>query len=131
VIRLSAFGILKDMRRYISRKFTRTPTPQRPFSKNWELNIQKVDIQSCAPQEDPLGLCAVFHLEPAAWTQGQEKSYSVGASLLVQRLRQLEKAGYKAPMTAQAIALVEARLGRKLITITTQDILTSDDLLKV
>lgn len=119
------------MRRYISRKFTRNPTPGRPLSKNWEFNIHKVTIENCDQASDPLGLCAVFHLEPAAWTQGQAKSYSVGASLLIQRLSQLEKAGYKAPMTHQAIAMTEQKLGRKLVTITTDDILSSSDLLKV
>lgn len=103
------------MRRNFSRGFLRAPLARKTMPKNWEHNVQRVGVEACDTAEDPLGLRAVFHIDPTSWNELQTASYTVGASLLTQRLSQLEKAGYKAPMTRQAIQIVEKRLGRKLI----------------
>lgn len=78
--------------------------------QNWEADIHDVRLEKCDRSEDPLGYHVIFFtgekLRAAA-----VKSYVIGASHLVQRLASLKKAGYDAPMTQKAIALLEARLG--------------------
>lgn len=75
---------------------------------NWESNIERIDVEQCEALDDPLGYRAVFHLER---DEDHTKSFAVGASFLAQRAANLFKAGYQAPMTEKAIALIEGRLG--------------------
>ena len=81
---------------YFSHKASK-PAPQR----NWEANIESVRIEACTAEEDPLGFRAVFHLEKQQADEEQGKTFVIGASFLDQRRRNLEKAGYSAPMTSQ------------------------------
>ncbi|MCB1651762.1 MAG: hypothetical protein KDI46_06905 [Alphaproteobacteria bacterium] len=83
----------------------------RVFSpKNWEEQIESVRVEACACEEDPLGYRAVFVADSQKPTQG----FVVGASFLVERSLDICKSGYSAPMTRQAIALIEGKLGRQL-----------------
>jgi len=82
--------------------------------RNWEANIEAVRIERCGPEEDPLGYRAVFFLEKHAAQENRRKTFAVGASFLGQREKNLEKAGYAAPMTGRAIALIEKELGHRL-----------------
>ncbi len=82
-----------------------------PSVYNWEANIARVDIQQCGAEIDPLGYLAVFYLETQEGAEMNSKTFAIGASLLVQRERSLLNAGYQAPMTDDAILLVENRLG--------------------
>jgi len=75
-------------------------------TKNWEQDIHNVEIEVSG--DDPLGYKAVFFLSEET---PKPISFSVGASTLVNRAKGLALAGYKAPMTQKAIALVESRLG--------------------
>lgn len=80
-------------------------------SRNWETDIHKVLVEPCAEDEDPLGYRAVFLLSRESANAQKKTSFAVGASFLAQRGRHLEKAGYSAPMTRRAIAMVEDRIG--------------------
>ena len=75
-------------------------------AKNWEKNIHNVHVEPCDPAEDPLGFRAVFMTE--------EKDFAVGASYLAQRWHNLKKAGFAAPMTQKAMAMIEQQIGRAL-----------------
>ncbi|MCC7305908.1 MAG: hypothetical protein IT558_06600 [Alphaproteobacteria bacterium] len=77
------------------------------FSRNWESHIQNIQIEPCHTDEDPLGYRVAFYADGA-------KAFVIGASFLLQRVRKLTRAGYRAPMTQRAIALVEAQLGKAL-----------------
>ena len=84
---------------------------------NWEANITHIDIEQCDAVVDPLGYCAVFYLEVLEVlevTTVEVKTFRVGASLLAQREGSVLKAGYKAPMTGEAISRIEERLGFSL-----------------
>ncbi|MGB4106541.1 MAG: hypothetical protein WBK55_01940 [Alphaproteobacteria bacterium] len=74
--------------------------------ENWESDIREVTIESC--DADPLGFMAVFTLSEASAKNGI--SFKIGASTLAQRARSLSLAGYKAPMTKKAIAMLESRM---------------------
>jgi hypothetical protein len=82
--------------------------------RNWESNIDHVVIEACDASEDASGFRAVFYLEDHDADEALKKFFIVGASFLPQRRRNLESAGYSAPMTEQAIRLVERRMGRQL-----------------
>ena len=84
------------------------------FIRNWENNIYRVQIESCDPDEDPLGFKAVFYFEQEAALQARRKSFVIGASFLSQRQKNLVNAGYEAPMTHKAISLIEDQLGKPL-----------------
>lgn len=73
------------------------------FLSNWEDDVCGVEIE--ATREDPSGFRAVFLKISSPVSAGN--SYSLGASLLAKRLECLRKAGYDAPMTYQAIKMVE------------------------
>lgn len=75
-------------------------------AKNWEKSIQHVYVERCDPAEDPLGFRAVFSME--------DNDFAVGASYLAQRWQNLKKAGFAAPMTQKAMALIEEKIGRAL-----------------
>ena len=83
---------------------------QDAIPRNWEADIQDVELEPCDRTEDPLGYHVVYYtgerLRAAA-----VKNYVIGASNLVKRLASLKKAGYEAPMTQKAIAMLENRLG--------------------
>lgn len=79
--------------------------------RNWEGNIARVSIESCGENIDPLGYRAIFHLDQETAKADERKSFVIGASFLRQRKKQLNKAGYKAPMTKKAIALLEKQIG--------------------
>ena len=86
-----------------------------PFRrKNWESDIRKVFVEPCEISGDPLGYRAVFYFSPDASRRKGKESFAVGASLLAQRKNHLSKAGYKAPMTHKAIALIERATGQIL-----------------
>lgn len=91
------------------RRFFRDKQTQKPgLFKNWERDICAVDLEPCADGDDPSGYKAVFYLTPeaaghAARNDAQSGTFSIGASLLEQRRNQIEKAGYKAPMTKKAL----------------------------
>lgn len=97
------------------RNTTTNNLPTNPFrSRNWEANIRKVFIKPCDVDEDPLGYKAVFLFEPALAQEIRKKSFEIGASFLAQRIYNLEKAGREAPMTQQAISMVEKKIGEAL-----------------
>lgn len=98
------------MKKSLSDKILRNPL----FPRNWENNIRKVVVEPCDSQEDPLGYRAVFLLSQESARAQKKKSFVIGASFLAQREHNLVKAGYKAPMTQRAIALVENRIGKAL-----------------
>jgi hypothetical protein len=81
-------------------------------SRNWETDIHKVLIEPCETGEDPLGYRAIFLLGQESARAENKKSFAVGASFLAQRGRHLEKAGYTAPMTRRAIAMIEDKIGK-------------------
>ncbi|MCE7886881.1 MAG: hypothetical protein DYH13_05165 [Alphaproteobacteria bacterium PRO2] len=74
--------------------------------ENWESDIREVTIESC--DADPLGFMAVFTLSEASAKNGI--SFKIGASTLAQRAKSLSLAGYSAPMTKKAIAMLESRM---------------------
>ncbi len=84
------------------------------FSKNWEEDVRQVSVEPCDPKEDPLGYIAVFFVNEGEKRSGWEKTFSIGASYLARREQNLNKAGYKAPMTNRAISLIESKLGSSL-----------------
>jgi hypothetical protein len=91
--------------------------PLNPLStKNWEADIKHVELEPCASDVDPLGYRAVFLLTPESANAENRKSFAIGASFLPKREQNLTKAGFDAPMTQKAIALLENRLGRALET---------------
>lgn len=102
----------------MKRTFPGRPTaksPRNPLSsRNWENDISKVLIEPCAAHEDPLGYKAVFLLSRETARAERKKSFIIGASFLQQRERHLTRAGYKVPMTQQAISMIEDRIGQKL-----------------
>ncbi|HBH26527.1 MAG TPA: hypothetical protein DDX54_03900 [Rhodospirillaceae bacterium] len=76
-----------------------------PFvAPDWEVSVSAVAVEPCGL--DPLGFRAVFR-------QG-ERVFYVGASLLPMRAARLERAGYIASRTQEAIDLLEVRLGHAL-----------------
>ena len=75
-------------------------------SENWESDIRDVTIESC--DADPLGFMAVFTLSEASAKNGI--SFKIGASTLAQRAKSLSLAGYNAPMTKKAIAMLKSRM---------------------
>jgi hypothetical protein len=75
-------------------------SPKKALFKNWERDIRTVDLEPCEHTYDSSGYKAVFYLTPEA---AEAASFTVGASLLQQRRDQIEKAGYKAPMTSKAL----------------------------
>ncbi len=83
-------------------------------SRNWEENIRSVVVETCAEDEDPLGYKAIFYLTLEAAANTKKKSFEIGASFLAQRYHNLDKAGYKAPMTVQAIEAIEKKIGDNL-----------------
>jgi len=83
-------------------------------SRNWEENIRSVVVEPCETSEEPLGYKAVFFLTFEAARKTQKNTFEVGASFLAQRMHSLSKAGYKVPMTAQAIEKIEEITGQVL-----------------
>ncbi len=85
------------------------------FKKNWEEDIGRVCVEPCDEKQDPLGYVAVFFVGSKGGKRlGWEKTYSIGASYLARRQHNLNKAGYKAPMTHKAINLIENKIGSAL-----------------
>ena len=82
-------------------------------SKNWESNIYNVTIEPCPVNEDPLGYHAVFLQGAEDTPTPPEKAFAIGASYLNKRAENLQKAGYKAPMTVRAISMMNAILQDK------------------
>lgn len=78
-------------------------------SKNWEADINYVSVKPCDATMDPLCYQAIFHAE-----ENGESAFAVGASFLAQRELNLHNAGFLAPMTTKAIALIEEQLGTAL-----------------
>jgi len=99
------------MRRLIQNKDTKNPLQS---SRNWEENIRSVVIEPCETSEDPLGYKAIFYLTFEAARKTKKKTFEIGASFLAQRKHNLCKAGYKVPMTLQAIEKIEAKTGEPL-----------------
>ena len=83
-------------------------------SRNWEENIRSVVIEPCDEAEDPLCYKAIFYLTFEAARNTQKKTFEIGASFLAQRKHSLCKAGYKVPMTLQAIEKIEEKTGKPL-----------------
>ncbi len=75
--------------------------------ENWESDIRDVTIETS--DADPMGFMAVFTLSDASLKQ-PSISFRVGASTLAQRAKSLSLAGYNAPMTKKAIAMVKSRM---------------------
>lgn len=71
-------------------------------------------IEPCDAGEDALGYKAIFYLTFEAEQKVKKRSFEIGATYLVQRLHNLSKAGYCAPMTSKAIAAIEAKIGDAL-----------------
>ena len=72
---------------------------------NWEEDIKGVSIENCDLAEDPLGYKVVFYKEDG--DGDMSVAYIVGASLLRNRLIKLDKAGFDAPMTREALKMLE------------------------
>ncbi len=83
-------------------------------SKNWENNIRSVVVEPCEQAEDKIGYKAIFYLTFEAAKETGKQSFEIGASFLAQRLYNLKKAGYTAPMTDKAITSIENKLGESL-----------------
>lgn len=83
-------------------------------SRNWEENIRNVVVEPCHADEDPTGYKAIFYLTLEAATKTKKRSFEIGGSFLAQRHHNLNKAGYKAPMTVKAIEDIEDKIGRTL-----------------
>ncbi len=83
-------------------------------SKNWENNIRSVVVETCDAAEDTIGYKAIFYLTFEAAKETGKQSFEIGASFLAQRLHNLKKAGYTAPMTDKAITTIEGKLGEAL-----------------
>jgi hypothetical protein len=81
------------------------------FKKNWESNIDTVELERCNEQEDPLGYRVVFHQCRGAALPTKNERYVIGASFLKARLDNLKKSGFDAPMTMQAITMIEKQTG--------------------
>lgn len=79
--------------------------------KNWEENVGSVEIERCNEREDPLGYRAVFHRREGEILRTPVNDYVIGASFLRERLEHLKKSGFEAPMTVQAIRMIEKRTG--------------------
>jgi hypothetical protein len=75
---------------------------------NWESDICEVQIEP--DTNDPLGFRAVFYLTDAS-AKAREVAFRIGASNLANRAKSLAVAGFKAPMTRKAMALIESRTG--------------------
>ena len=89
----------------------RTPERDAPLLlQNWEADISDVIVERCDRNEDPLGYQVVFCASEKMRAVAIN-NFVIGASHLVQRLASLKKAGYDAPMTQKAIAMLEKRLG--------------------
>ena len=82
--------------------------------KNWEEDVSQVAIEPCDPLEDPSGYMAVFSVGGGKNRSGGCESYSIGASYLLRRRHNLNRAGYRAPMTHRAIRLIEKQSGAAL-----------------
>lgn len=84
------------------------------FARNWEKDIFDVMIQPCSHDEDPLGYKVVYVTKKRshALSVVSAERFEIGASLLAQRQINLKKAGYKAPMTARAISMIETKLAQ-------------------
>ena len=89
------------------------PTKPR-FDRDWEYDISAVKIEKCNESIDPLAYQAVFYLSKSSERADEKRSFKIGASFLLQRLSNLKKSGYKAPMTEKAIAEIEKKLGHSL-----------------
>ena len=98
------------------RKLSSKNTIKNPLdgSRNWEDNIRSVVIEPCDENEDPLGYKAIFYLTFEAARNTKKKTFEIGASFLAQRKHNLSKAGYKVPMTLQAIEKIESITGKPL-----------------
>lgn len=105
------------MKRFFTpvQKSTKNP-PRNPLSssKNWESNIRSVIVEPCDHGEDTIGYKAIFYLTFEAAKESGKQSFEVGASFLAQRMHNLKKAGYSAPMTDKAISAIEDKLGETL-----------------
>ena len=99
------------MRKPIQSKDVSNPLSR---SRNWEENIRSVMIETCDESEDPLGYKAIFYLSFEAARKTKKKTFEIGASFLAQRKHNLCKAGYKVPMTVQAIEKIEQKTGQPL-----------------
>lgn len=75
---------------------------------NWEKDVRSVSLEPCDKREDPMGLRAVFYVGDETPLTQRVNHYRVGASYLRARLEGIRRAGYEAPMTERAIALLEA-----------------------
>lgn len=95
-------------------KQTRVKNPLAHTTRDWEANIRSVVVEPCDPGEDPLGYKAIYYLSFEAAGKMRKKSFEIGASFLAQRIHNLTKAGYKAPMTARAIESIEDKIGTAL-----------------
>ena len=93
------------------KKSTKNPLSS---SKNWESNIRSVVVEPCDLGEDTIGYKAIFFLTFEAAKESGKQSFEVGASFLAQRMHNLKKAGYTAPMTDKAITTIEDKLGETL-----------------
>jgi|GEM_PF-1581868 len=88
------------------------------ISKNWESNINQVSVEPCDTQEDPTGYKAVFFVKEkingSSFDRFKTHSFAIGASYLLKRQENLQKAGYAAPMTHKAIHIIENKMGSRL-----------------
>ncbi len=76
---------------------------------NWEEDIERVGIEPCDVEDDPLGYQAIYYSGMSndnGSDDNIEISYSIGASCLSKRLSLLKKGGFCAPMTEEAILLM-------------------------
>ena len=96
------------------RRFRHLILENRFSAKNWESDIRKVFIEPCDEAEAPLGYRAVFYLKQAAAHVKNQSHFAIGASFLSDRINNLSKAGYVAPMTRRAITLVERQMGQAI-----------------
>lgn len=83
-------------------------------SRNWEENVLQVIVKPCDLGQDPVGYKAIFYLNADCSQKTKKEYFEIGASFLAQRMHNLVKAGYEAPMTVTAIEAIEKRIGAAL-----------------
>ncbi len=92
----------------IGRELTSASRPQ-AFSSlaNWESDIEDVMVEACEKSEDPSGYRVTFYKSDKTVFNEDERSYSIGASFLKNRMEKLSRAGFDAPMTKKALNIID------------------------
>ncbi len=81
---------------------------------NWESNISDISLKSCDIKDDPSGYNVIFYANKIKEDNNKSIAYVIGASLLYNRLRKLNNAGFDAPMTQKAINMLERKASKIL-----------------